>query len=182
MIGVGAVLPVTAQEAAPAKKDEKIEVINVTGIRGSLIKSMDTKRSSEGIVDAISAEDIGKFPDTNLAESLQRISGVSIDQVNGEGSKVTVRGFGPDFNLVTLNGRQLPVTTGSRSFDFANISADTISGVEVSKTSLASNSTGGIGSTIDVQTLRPLNVHATKAVANVSMVSDESTERGSATP
>ncbi len=182
VIGVGAVLPATAQEAAPAKKDEKIEVISVTGIRGSLIKSMDTKRSSEGIVDAISAEDIGKFPDTNLAESLQRISGVSIDRVNGEGSKVTVRGFGPDFNLVTLNGRQLPVTTGSRSFDFANISADTISGVEVSKTSLASNSTGGIGSTIDVQTLKPLNVHGTKAVANVAMVSDESTERGSATP
>ena len=182
VIGVGAVMPATAQDAAAVKKDEKIEVINVTGIRGSLIKSMDTKRSSEGIVDAISAEDIGKFPDTNLAESLQRISGVSIDRVNGEGSKVTVRGFGPDFNLVTLNGRQLPVTTGSRSFDFANISADTISGVEVSKTSLASNSTGGIGSTIDVQTLRPLNVHTTKAVANVAMVSDESTERGSATP
>ena len=68
---------------------------------------MDIKRDASGVVDAISAEDIGKFPDTNLAESLQRIPGVSIDRVNGEGSQVTVRGFGPTFNLVTLNGRQM---------------------------------------------------------------------------
>lgn len=170
-----------ADQSATAK-DEKIEVISVSGIRGSLIKSMDTKRSAEGIVDAISAEDIGKFPDTNLAESLQRITGVSIDRVNGEGSKVTVRGFGPDFNLVTLNGRQMPVTTGSRSFDFANISSDSISGVEVHKTSLASNSTGGIGSTIDVQTLRPLNAPGEKAIASVAAVDDRSTEKGSTTP
>src|SRR3990167_1952867 len=135
---------------------------------------MDTKRSSTGIVDAISAEDIGKFPDTNLAESLQRISGVSIDRVNGEGSKVSVRGFGPDFNLVTLNGRQMPVTTGSRSFDFANISADTISGVEVNKTSFAKNPTGGIGSTIDVQTLKPLSAGGEKAVVSVAAVDDRS--------
>src|SRR3546814_14442485 len=64
--------------------------------------------NAQGVVDAISAEDIGKFPDTNLAESLQRITGVSIDRQNGEGSLVTVRGFGPEFNLVTLNGRQMP--------------------------------------------------------------------------
>ena len=69
-----------------------------------------------GVVDAISAEDIGKFPDTNLAESLQRISGVSIDRSNGEGSKVTVRGFGPDFNLVTLNGRQMPTAATATQF------------------------------------------------------------------
>lgn len=62
------------------------------------------------MVDAISSEDIGKFPDTNLAESLQRITSVSIDRQNGEGSKVTVRGFGPDFNLVLLNGRQMPAS------------------------------------------------------------------------
>ena len=171
-----------AADDAAAAKEDKIEVITVTGIRGSLIKSMDTKRESEGILDAISAEDIGKFPDTNLAESLQRITGVSIDRVNGEGSKVTVRGFGPDFNLVTLNGRQMPVTTGSRSFDFANISSDSISGVEVHKTALASNPTGGIGSTINVQTLRPLDSPGQKATASVAAVDDRSTDKGSATP
>ena len=84
------------------------EAIVVTGIRGSLKQSMDIKKNAIGVVDAISAEEMGKFPDTNLAESLQRITGVSIDRQNGEGSKVTVRGFGPDFNLVLLNGRQMP--------------------------------------------------------------------------
>ena len=79
----------------------------VTGIRASLERSIAIKRDSTGVVDAISSEDIGKFPDTNLAESLQRITGVSINRVNGEGSTVTVRGFGPQYNLVTLNGRQL---------------------------------------------------------------------------
>lgn len=185
VLGVGVMLPAQAQDAATtntAKKSDKIEVIAVTGIRGSLIKAMDIKRSSDGVVDAISAEDIGKFPDTNLAESLQRIAGVSIDRVNGEGSRVSVRGFGPDFNLVTLNGRQMPVTTGSRSFDFANIASDSISGVQVHKTAYAANPTGGIGSTINVETLRPLNSPGMKATANVAMVNDKSTETGSATP
>src|SRR3954471_3087423 len=113
--------------AATKSTDE----IVVTGIRGSLRQSRDIKRNAIGVVDAISAEEMGKFPDTNLAESLQRITGVSIDRQNGEGSKVTVRGFGPDFNLVLLNGRQMPASSfgdccsapASRSFDFANIAA-----------------------------------------------------------
>ena len=70
---------------------------------------MDVKRSSAGVVDAISAEDIGDFPDTNLAESLQRITGVSIDRSGGEGQLITVRGFGPQFNTVLVNGRQIGV-------------------------------------------------------------------------
>ena len=91
VLGVGSIMP--AYAADTDKKEENIEVIQVTGIRGSLVRSMDVKRGSEGIVDAINAEDIGKFPDSNLAESLQRISGVSIDRQNGEGSRVSVRGF-----------------------------------------------------------------------------------------
>ena len=91
-----------------ADSSSTLEEVVVTGIRGSLERAMDTKRDASGVVDAISAEDMGKFPDTNLAESLQRITGVSINRVNGEGSEVTVRGFGGNYNLVTLNGRQLP--------------------------------------------------------------------------
>src|SRR5690625_5801590 len=83
-----------------------IEEVIVTGIRASIERSMDLKRDASGVIDGISAEDIGKFPVTNLAESLQRITGVSINRENGEGSKVTVRGLGPDFNLVTITGRQ----------------------------------------------------------------------------
>ncbi|GGP89603.1 TonB-dependent receptor [Shewanella ulleungensis] len=179
VLGMSSILPA---HAADEVSEENIEVISVTGIRGSLIKSMDVKRSSSGVVDSISAEDIGKFPDTNLAESLQRITGVSIDRSNGEGSKVSVRGFGPDYNLITLNGRQMPVTTGTRSFDFANIASESISGVEVHKTSQASDSTGGIGSTINILTHKPLSSPGLKATVGVKAVDDKSTDNGSVTP
>ena len=126
---------------------------------------MNTKRNAQGVVDAISAEDMGKFPDTNLAESLQRITGVSIDRQSGEGSTVTVRGFGPEFNLVLLNGRQMPASglgscceaPASRSFDFANLASEGIAGVEVYKSGRATLPTGGIGSVINIITPRPLN-------------------------
>src|SRR4051794_4699943 len=80
------------QTASPQATD--LDTVTVTGIRGSLQSSMNLKRDASGIIDGIVAEDIGKFPDTNLAESLQRISGVSIDRSNGEGARVTVRGIG----------------------------------------------------------------------------------------
>jgi TonB-dependent receptor len=105
--------------------------------------TLNMKRNSDGIVDGIVAEDMGKFPDTNLAESLQRISGVSIDRSNGEGQKVTVRGLGPDFNLVLLNGRQMPTTDLSdlsgRSFDFSNLASESISQLQVYKSGRADN-------------------------------------------
>jgi outer membrane receptor for ferrienterochelin and colicin len=91
-----------SQEEVLEAPDDNIEEVVVTGIRASLQRSMDIKRDAKGIVDGISAEDIGKFPDTNLAESLQRITGVAIERDRGEGSKITVRGFGPDFNIVVL--------------------------------------------------------------------------------
>jgi TonB-dependent receptor len=165
----GAVLvnPVFAQE----QQGEEIETVVVTGLRGSLKASMETKRDAIGVVDAINSEDIGKFPDTNLAESLQRITGISIDRRNGEGAQVTARGFGPQFNLVTLNGRQIPgadafgggqadiggVGPQGRSFNFANLSAEAVSAVEVYKTARADVSSGGIGATINIKTARPLD-------------------------
>ena len=149
------------QETAPEGGDD----IVVTGIRASLREAVDIKRNAQGVVDAISAEDIGKFPDTNLAESLQRITGVSIDRQNGEGSTVTVRGFGPEYNLVLLNGRQMPTSTlgdgasapNTRSFDFANLASEGISAVEVYKTGRAAVPSGGIGSSINIRTPRPLD-------------------------
>jgi TonB-dependent receptor len=165
----GAVLinPAFAQDQA----GDELEEVVVTGLRGSLKASMEIKRDATGVVDAISAEDIGKFPDTNLAESLQRITGVSIDRVNGEGGNVTVRGFGPNFNLVTLNGRQLPAASvgtisgnptsvgsqgTSRSFDFSTLASEGVSGLEVYKTGNAAVPSGGIGATINIKTIRPL--------------------------
>src|SRR5690554_5440845 len=152
---------------ALAQDDTMLEEVVVTGIRASLDRSMDIKRDSAGVVDAISSEDIGKFPDTNLAESLQRITGVSISRQNGEGAEITVRGFGPQNNMVTLNGRTMPTGTlyaggsgadassragGSRAFNFANLASDNIAGVEVYKTSKANIATGGIGATVNVKT------------------------------
>ncbi|HBR84205.1 MAG TPA: TonB-dependent receptor, partial [Erythrobacter sp.] len=165
VIAVGATASVgTAQDvgtgAEPAEAAQEVmagdaeNVIIVSGIRASLQDAINIKRDAVGVVDAISAEDIGKFPDTNLAESLQRITGVSIDRESGEGSKVTVRGFGPDFNLVILNGRQMPASglgscceaPASRSFDFANLASEGIAGVEVYKSGRATLPSGGIGS------------------------------------
>lgn len=180
MIG-GAMLPSAtafAQETQESASQQVLEEVVVTGIRNSLQKAQDIKRNSDGVVDAISAEDIGVFPDTNLAESLQRISGVSIDRSRGEGSAVTVRGFGPDFNLVTLNGRQMPTHEG-RSFDFADLASEGISGVNVYKTGRADAPTGGIGSTIDVRTAKPLENPGLKSVVSMKAVHDTSTNEGS---
>lgn len=153
-------MPAIAQETAEAKE---VEVIQITGIRGSLVKSMDVKRESVGVVDAITAEDIGKFPDSNLAESLQRITGVSIDRKNGEGFQITVRGFGPEFNQVTLNGRTMPAAQllevgdldTSRSFDMSNIASEGVSGVTIFKSGQADITSGGIGASVDLQTRKP---------------------------
>ena len=180
---------VLAQESV----EDTIEEITVTGIRSSLTSSMAIKRNSTGVVDAITAEDIGKFPDTNLAESLQRITGVSISRVNGEGSEVTVRGFGAATNMVTLNGRTMPAggvfgggsgaggTAGaaSRAFDFANLASESVAGVEVYKTNRADIATGGIGATINIVTAKPLQrpgLHgsfAAKAVNDSTNVSGD---------
>lgn len=172
-----ATLGVHAQDGPTA-----VEEVQVVGIRASLQSSMNTKRESSGIVDAITAEDIGKFPDTNLAESLQRITGVSIERAYGEGSKVTVRGFGPDNNLITLNGRQLPTTTGDRTFDFDNVASEAVSAVEVYKTSDATVTSGGMGATINLKTHRPLDAPGLKATVGAKLVDDRSTDKGSTTP
>jgi len=185
ILGATVIAPTFAAEELSENKTDNVEVIEVTGIRSSLIKAMDIKRSSQGVVDAINSEDMGKFPDSNLAESLQRISGVSIDRDNGEGSKITVRGLGPDFNLVTLNGRQMPssnlestVISNSRSFDFANLASEAVSGVEVYKTAKAEVSSGGIGATINILTARPLDSSGQKASIGIKGVMDQSTDEG----
>lgn len=175
--------PAMAQDSAA---DEAPAEIVVTGIRASLNAARDIKRNAQGVVDAISAEDIGKFPDTNLAESLQRITGVSIDRSNGEGSTVTVRGFGPEFNLVLLNGRQMPTSSlgdgasapASRSFDFANLASEGVAGVEVYKSGRATLPTGGIGSTINIKTPRPLDRPGLRGSFAVKGVYDSSRNEG----
>jgi TonB-dependent receptor len=162
-----------AQDASASDTDSAgLQEVVVTGLRASLKDAMETKRDAIGIVDAISAEDIGKFPDSNLSESLQRIAGISISRRNGEGALLTARGFGSEYNMITLNGRMMPsadafggggngfdggVNGQNRSFNFANLASDSISGIEVYKTNKASIATGGIGATVNVLTARPLD-------------------------
>ncbi len=176
-----AALPAVAQDTS--SPDQSLEVIEVKGLRGSLVQSMDIKRESVGVVDAITAEDMGKFPDTNLAESLQRITGVAISRSNGEGSEITVRGWGPEQNLILFNGRQMPSGLGNRSFDFANIASEGVTGVEVYKTGDAGMTTGGVGSVINILTNRPLNrVGSVSAISAKAVYDDSSILNSGFTP
>lgn len=162
--------------AQDAETEEALEEIIVTGIRGSLRRAMDVKRDASSIVDAISAEDIGKFPDQNVAESLQRISGVSIDRSGGEGQFVTVRGFGPEFNTVLVNGRTMATENQGREFSFDTLAAELISGASVYKSPTASLQEGGIGSTINVKTARPMDYPGFTAAVSAKGLYDNNSD------
>lgn len=179
LMGSSFALPTYAQEAdAELQPEGEVEVIQVSGIRGSMIRSMDLKRSSSGVVDAISAEELGKFPDTNLAEALQRITGVTISRSNGEGSQITVRGFGPEFNLVTLNGRQMPGTGFTRSFNLENLSSEGVNTLELHKTARAENPSGGLGATVNIITMKPLARPGQQASFSAKGIYDTSNVEG----
>lgn len=167
---------VSAQTAEDRASAAAIEEVVVQGIKGSWQRSMDVKRDSTGVVDAISSEDIGKFPDQNLAESLQRITGVSIDRSGGEGQQITVRGFGPDFNTVLVNGRQMASESQTRAFNFDTVSADMVSSIEVYKTATAAQQSGGIGSTVNIRTARPFDLEGLQMVGTVKALYDENSE------
>jgi iron complex outermembrane receptor protein len=153
-------------QTAPAPSDTVDEVV-VTGYRAALQSALSLKRSSNVMVDAINAEDIADFPDANLAESLQRLPGVSIDRDNGEGRTITVRGLGSDFTRVRLNGLEALSTAGSndsgtspnrgRGFDFNTFASELFSSLRVQKTASAETDEGSLGATIDLITGRPLN-------------------------
>ena len=140
------------------------EEIVVTGVRASLKEALDQKRESAKIVDAISAEDIGKFPDLNISESLQRIPGVAIGRsLNGEGSRITIRGLPSQFVRTTLNGAGA-VTAGSngndisRSFDFDIFASELFTNARVSKSQSASDLEGGISGIVDLSTPKPFDL------------------------
>ena len=154
-------VPATAQDA-------QVETIVVTGIRGSLQRNLDIKRDSLGLVDAVTMEDIGKFPDANLAQALMRIPGVTTSYTSnatnngqstttGQGTTITVRGFGPAFNETLFDGRVVPSGVGGRSFDFSGLSADMVSRLEVLKSPDAAMSAGAIGATVNVVYPKPFD-------------------------
>lgn len=156
-----------AAAPAPAAAPEEIATVSVTGFRASLASSIASKKAADSIVDVIKAEDIGKFPDNNLSESMQRIPGVAIDRDAGEGRTITVRGLGGQFTRTILNGMEALATTGGRDssgganrdrgFDFNVFAAELFSSIKVSKASSAEAEEGSLGATIDLSTPRPLD-------------------------
>ncbi|MDR7335898.1 TonB-dependent receptor [Roseateles asaccharophilus] len=181
--------------AAPAwaqtqPSNQQLETVTVTGIRASLESALNAKRQEKGIVDVIKAEDMGKFPDTNLAESLQRIPGVVIDRDAGEGRNITVRGLGGDFARTRINGIEALATTGgtdssgganrTRAFDFNVFAADLFNSLTVRKSSSADVDEGSLGATIDLQTARPFDMK--KFAAAVAVKGTYNDLRGKVTP
>lgn len=165
--GLPGVDPVATAQAAAEDPEANAADIVVTGYRASLRESITEKRTATVQVDAINAEDIADFPDNNLAESLQRLPGVSIDRDNGEGRSITVRGLGGDFNRTRLNGLEALATAGSndagtspnrsRSFDYSTFASELFSSLKVQKTPSAETDEGSLGATIDLQTGRPFD-------------------------
>ena len=183
LLSLMVLLPISTFAIAQETEDEaEVEEVVTTGIKSSLQDAIDIKRKNVGVVDAITAEDIGKFPDGNLAESLSRLVGVAIDRSNVEGSKVAVRGLGPEFNLVTLNGRQMPTVpgywSGGRSFDFGDISSHGVSAVEVYKSANAALPSGGLGATINMVTTKPLDIGETVGSFSAKAMVDTENEVG----
>ena len=154
-----------AQDAPTAATE--LDTVTVTGYRASVEKALDIKRGEAGVVDAVVAEDIGKFPDLNLAESLQRIPGVVIARDAGEGRSISVRGLGPEFTRVRINGMEALATVGSgdqtggsnrgRGFDFNVFASDLFSQLIVRKTASADVEEGSLGATVDLNTARPFD-------------------------
>ena len=164
-LAVLAATPAWAQDAAAAA-DETVasgDEIVVTGFRASLGAALNVKRESVAAVDAIVAEDIAKFPDQNLAESLQRIPGITIQRDGGEGRGITVRGLGSQFTRVRVNGLETVATSTDgasanrdRAFDFNVFASELFSSIVVHKTASAELDEGSLGAVVDLNTGNPL--------------------------
>jgi TonB-dependent receptor len=172
-VGVAAA---SAQTAPQADQADQVEEIVVTGFRGSLNAALNIKRNEAGVVDAIVAEDIADFPDLNLAESVQRIPGVSIDRDAGEGRSITVRGLSSDFTRTRINGMEAQATTGGtdssgganrgRGFDFNVFASELFNSIKVRKTAAAETEEGALGATVDLQTARPFDYDGLQIAAS----------------
>jgi len=164
--------------------------IVVTGFRQSVASAINAKRSASGVVDVIKAEDIAQFPDNNLADSIQRVPGVSITRVAGEGRSISVRGLGPGFTRVRINGMEAQATSGAsdtsggvnlgRGFDFNVFASELFNSITVRKTQEAQTDEGSLGATVDLQTAHPFDFRGT--TATISAEGQYNDLRGRADP
>ena len=155
----GAMMLSTAAMAQDADADDDVieEVVSYGKFRQSLVDSIATKRDSSTIVEAISAEDIGKLPDSSIAESLARLPGLAGERVNGRTSDISVRGFKGDYSGVSMNGRELLGIGDNRNVEYDLYPSEIISGVLVYKAPDATMTTQGIAGIVDLRTARPLD-------------------------
>jgi len=146
-----------AQDPQSGEATEVDEVV-VTGYRQSLRSALSVRRNSTNLVDSIVADDIGKLPDVNVAEALQRVPGVTVGRDAGEGRTISVRGLGGNFNVTTLNGRRLASEDPNRQFNYDVLASELVSRIDVNKTSQAYLPEGGVGAVVDVRTYRPFQL------------------------
>ncbi|MCC8568172.1 TonB-dependent receptor, partial [Xanthomonas citri] len=185
----GSAMAAGQEQQAPASTPSattELDTITVTGYRASLEKSQAVKRSANSIVDAISAEDIGKFPDVNAAESLSHLPGISVDRQFGEGEKVSINGTDPALNRVLLNGQTIasgdwggnPTDTSGRTFNYTLLSPEIIGLMEVYKTPEARIDEGSIGGTVIVHTRKPLDLPKNTIRGSVGYNYNDRSEEG----
>ena len=158
-----------AEAAAKAAEAEEAELgaVVVTGIRGAIESSTSIKKNQTSIVESISAEDIGKLPDQSIAESIARLPGLSAQRVAGRAQVISVRGLSPDFATTLLNGRELVSTGDNRSVEFDQYPSELISGVTIYKTPDSGIVGQGLSGTIDMRTVRPLDIKESVLVVGV---------------
>jgi iron complex outermembrane receptor protein len=146
----------TTAAALAAQDDSKVEEVVVTGIRRGIEGAISLKKSSTSIVEAVSAEDIGKLPDVSIAESIARLPGLTAQRLDGRGQVISVRGLAPDFTTALLNGREQVSTGDNRGVEFDQYPSELLSAVVVYKTPDASLIGQGLAGTVDMRTVRPL--------------------------
>lgn len=173
--------PALAQEQEKPSDDEHYEVIAVT-FRGSLVAAADIKRQDTKVTDAITTEDIGKFPSENIAEAIQRIPGVQISNVNGRGSTISVRGLGAQYARTTLNGQTMASADFTSGFRFDIIQTELASLIEVIKSPSADMDSGGLSGTINIDTASPLSFREQKILVSGNAQYSEFSPSGNVTP
>jgi TonB-dependent receptor len=161
-------LPAFAQDAGTPPDAEMLDRVEVTGTRASLQKSLTLKRNAAGVQDSISATELGRFPDNNVADSLSHITGVSISRTaGGEGQKVSIRGLGPEYTITTFNNRLLGTDSAGRYFAYDVLPADVINGADVVKSTQASLMEGAIGGLVNLRSASPFDQKGQRGLLRV---------------
>jgi iron complex outermembrane recepter protein len=178
----GVVATDTTTAAAPPPST--LDTVQVSGYRGSLMKAIDNKRSADAIVDSINAEDIGKFPDANVAESLSHVPGVTVDYAYGEGEKVSIQGTDPALSRTLLNGQTVASTdwggasySQTRTFNYSTLAPELLASAEVYKTPEARIVEGSVGGTVILHTRKPLDLAANTVTGSAGVGYNDRSDR-----